>query len=266
MKPVYEEIDKALAGGDWLLALDRDGTLVPYANRPEEATVGAQLRGLIADLCAGSGMHVAIVSARSTAQLRGDFDSLGAILAGNYGMEVLFPDGRELIQPPALNAVPKLKTVRDELSEKVDLKSGAILEDHGYTLCLHFQNVDRSRLDEIHAAVNEMAVQFSDLTFKRLPTSYEVLPNMHWDKGCGLSFIDSVLTGDQQTRRRFFAGDTAADTPGFVWTNSHGGISIQVGSGDSLGATHRLDTPEELHFVLDYISKRRPPKIDRATA
>ena len=106
MKPVYAEIDAALLSSDWLIALDRDGTIVPYANRPEEATVDGKLRGLIADLCSGSGINVAIISARSTAQLRGDFDSLGAILAGNYGLEVLFPDGKELIQPQAVKAVP----------------------------------------------------------------------------------------------------------------------------------------------------------------
>ncbi len=263
---MYDEIDQALSDSHWLIALDRDGTLVPYANRPEEAVVDGKLRGLISDLCAGSGIDVAIISARSTAQLRGDFDSVGAILAGNYGLEVLFPDGQELIQPHALNAVPMLKTVRDELSEKIDLANGAILEDHGYTLCLHFQNVHPSRRHEIHAPVLETALQFPDLSFKRLPTSYEVTPSIPWDKGFGLSFIDSNLAGDCSTRKRFFAGDTTADTPGFIWTNSHGGISIQIGLGDSIGATHRLDTPEELHLLLEYIVKRRPPKSDRATA
>jgi trehalose 6-phosphate phosphatase len=267
LNDLYYAINDALETEDWLIALDRDGTIVPYANRPEEAIVTPKLKALIADLCARRGMRVAIVSARSAAQLQGDFDSVGAILAGNYGMEVVLTDGTECIQPYALNAVPDLKTARDELAELIDFAEGAILEDHGYSLCLHWHNVALSNRDAVHSAVLSTADRLPQLKFRRLPTSYEVLPNIPWDKGLGLSFIDSVAGGKSDSRHLFFAGDTDADSPGFEYVNGRGGISVRVGpSSDFLRARFQVDTPEDLHAVLEYIARRREPRIDRASA
>jgi trehalose 6-phosphate phosphatase len=267
LSTVFEAIDSALQVEEWLIALDRDGTLVPYANRPEEAIVTDKTRRLIGDLCARRGIRVAIISARSSAQLRGDFDGVEAILAGNYGMEVVLADGTECIQPYALSAVPDLKEVRDELSEKLDLENGLILEDHGYSLCLHWHNVPISRREELHSAIVESADRFPQLKFRRLPTSYEVLPNIPWDKGFGLSFIDASIGGDFEGRVRFFGGDTEADSPAFEYVNDRGGISVRVGKdGELLRAQFNVDTPEALHEVLEYIARRREPRIERASA
>lgn len=257
MSEIFKAIDAALHVDDWLIALDRDGTLVPYAHRPEEARVDDDLRKLIADLSACKGISVAIISARSAAQLRGDFDGAGAILAGNYGMEIAFPDGTLCIEPQALNAVPSLKTARDELSEKLDFSTGPILEDHGYSLCLHWHNVPLSNREAVHAAVFGTADLFPQLKFRTLPTSYEILPNMAWDKASGLSFIDSNLGGDSGARMRFFAGDTAHDAPGFEWANRNGGISVLVGKHENLGALHTLQTPADLHSLIEYIAQKR---------
>jgi hypothetical protein len=49
--------------------------------------------------------------------------------------------------------------------------------------------------------------------------------------------------------------------------NGRGGISVRVGpSSDFLRARFQVDTPEDLHAVLEYIARRREPRIDRASA
>lgn len=270
MSELLRQVDALLEFDRLLIALDRDGTLVPYANRPEEAIVTDSLRRLMADLCARRGVSVAVLSARSAAQLRGDFDGTGVVLAGNYGMEVVLADGTECIQPYALNAVPTLKEARDELSERIDLMGGSILEDHGYSLCLHWHNVEPARRDEVHRAVSFAADKYRDLRFRRLPTSYEVLPSLPWDKGFGLSFIDSSTArgaSPDSKRGLLFAGDTESDTPAFLYVNDRKGVSIRVGcDGALLGANYCVPEPADLHDVLEYIARRREPRIDRASA
>lgn len=267
MKDICKAIDSALNVDDWLIALDRDGTLVPYANRPEEAKATDKIKRLLSDLCARQGFRVAIISARSSAQLKGDFDDCGVILAGNYGMEVLLADGTECIQPYALSAVPDLKEARDELCESIDLQNGSILEDHGYSLCLHWHNVPISRRDEVHRAVLAAADRFPQLTFRKLPTSYEVLPNIPWDKGFGLSFIDSSIGGGKGERMRFFAGDTEADKPAFEYVNERGGISVRVGKdGERLSARFNIESPDVLHDILEYIARRREIRNRKVSA
>lgn len=256
MSDLFKCLDQALNVKDWLIALDRDGTLVPYANRPEEAIVDRKLRGLIDDLSAKDGVTIAVISARSCAQLRGDFGDC-IVLAGNYGMEVMFPDGKLCVQDDALNAVPRIKQARDQLSERLDLASGAILEDHGYSLCLHWHNVPLSMRDDLHAAVMMTADKFPELKFEKGNTSYEVFPNLEWNKGLGLAYIDQNLNNGIE-RVTFFAGDTNADTPGFAWVNDRGGISVRVGgNGDPLGARFVLGTPQDLHDTLEFILKRK---------
>ena len=250
-------IDKALPSRRWLIALDRDGTLVPIAARPEEARVGTYLHTLIQRLSNLSGVEVAIVSARSCAQLRGDFDSRHAIIAGNYGMEVLFPDGRLAIQPQALQAVPFLKMVRDELASRIDLNDGAILEDHGYSLCLHWHQVPAAKREEVHKAVSTVAGDFPLVHFRTLETSYEAVPNIAWDKGAALSFIKSNLPGAGDNYFYFYAGDTRSDAPAFDWVVRHRGISVRIGGSENLGAGFRLDSPEQLLEALSYIIMRR---------
>lgn len=257
MNPLFGAIDQALSKSQWLIALDRDGTIVPYADRPEEAVVDEKLRSLLEDVSAAVGIDVAIISARSSAQLRGDFDGVGAILAGNYGMEVNFPDGKECILPAALDMVPMLKTARDELFERIDTHMGAILEDHGYSLCLHWHQVPPKKRDELHSVVKTTSEQFPGLIFKQMPTSYEVFPGFAWDKGNALEFIASNLNVGSDQRFYFFAGDTTSDTPAFEWIDKHGGISIRVGPDENLGAQHRLDSPEDLHAVLEYVAQRK---------
>lgn len=259
MTDILREFDSALAGATrWFIALDRDGTLVPYAPRPEMALVDAELEELMTELVACDQLHVAVLSARSVAQLRGDFRQKRLILAGNYGMEVRFPDGRMAIHPEALRAVPYLKLVRDELASVLDLNGGIILEDHGYSLCLHWQQVPISLRTELHNAVTAIADDFPRVHFRRLVSSYEVLPNIPWDKGLAMAFIDANLPAEDSSRFYFYAGDTEADAPAFQWVDSQGGISVRVGGEDSLGARFHVREPRELRQALRYlISQRR---------
>ena len=242
------KLDDQVFRSQWLVAMDRDGTIVPYAERPEEATVEPALLKLINDMAAQPGVHVAVVSARSVAQLRGDFGDSKVILAGNYGMEIRFPDGTDIIQKRATAAVPALKQVRDELAAIIE--HGAILEDHGYTLCLHWHMVHADQLDVVHDAVAAAAARHGSLEFTRLPTSYEVAPTFAWNKGDAIGSIDEILPMSSGKRFHLFAGDSAADEPGFRWVNEHGGLSIKIGVTSDSEAQFQMQSPSDLHGYL----------------
>lgn len=255
------QLDAQVFRSQWLVAMDRDGTIVPYAERPEEATVEPALFALINDMAAQPGVHVAIVSARSVAQLRGDFGDSKVILAGNYGMEIRFPDGTDIIQEEATKAVPALKQVRDELAATIE--HGAILEDHGYTLCLHWHMVHADQLDIIHEAVAAAATRHGNLEFTRLPTSYEVAPTFNWDKGDAIKSINDMLPKTNSNRFHLFAGDSAADEPGFRFVNRQGGLSIKVGVTSDSVAQYQMPSPTDLHAYLRELFARRANHLVR---
>jgi len=254
MNKLLQALDRATAAKHWLIALDRDGTLVPYARRPEEARVDEDLRAVLDQLADQSHVDVAVISARSVAQLRGDFWRSSLIFAGSYGLEMHFSDGKQVVQPAALEALPGLHAVRDELATLVDLNSGAIIEDHGYSLCLHWHLVPEQLLPGIHCGIAKLQQKYPALSFRALPTSYEVLPAGIWDKGAALQFLATALGGPDDHWFYFYAGDSESDTPAFSWVNEHRGISVRVGGDDPLGAQFVLPAPEELHQVLRYLS------------
>jgi trehalose 6-phosphate phosphatase len=229
---VMQILEPLFATRNLFIGLDRDGTIVPYADRPEDATVDPELAELLDSLSKKPGIKVGIISARSIAQLRSDFDAKKLFLAGNYGMEISSPQGDVFIQPFALAAVPTLKEVRDRLTALVTPETGAILEDHGYSLCLHWQLVPEDRRPELKAAFDSLKSAFPSLLFTPLLTSYEVKPLTTWSKGEALNQIFNTYQQMLNNSFVLYAGDSAADEPAFSWVNGRGGLSIKAGAGD----------------------------------
>jgi len=292
----------ALAQGKHLLfGIDRDGTLVAYADRPEVAVLHPYVHALMCKLADCPNVTAAVVSARSTAQLRGEFDEQKLILAGNYGLEICYPQrstngtlhksaAKALKQTntKAAHSAPTLKAARDELAVLIRAETAAILEDHGYSLCLHWHTVPTEMRPNLHRLVADIAKKFPDLHWRAQPTSYEVLPALDWSKASALAAIagtiaatsatvsagtdaaahdatadDSTpLLGGQNTMplAYVFIGDSAADEPAFAWVNERNGISVKVGSaGGGTVSTYQLADTKETEALLarlvDYLKQ-----------
>lgn len=253
---VMQIIEPVFSTRNLFIGLDRDGTIVPYADRPEDATVDPELTELLAALTRKPGVKVGIVSARSIVQLRGDFDSKSLFLAGNYGMEISSPQGDVFIQPFALDAVLALKHVRDRLTKLIPREDNAILEDHGYSLCLHWHHVPEERMPEIRDILAELKRSFDGLMFTTLPTSYEVKPLTTWSKGEALTQI--FKTYHQMLNNSFvlYAGDSVADEPAYSWVNNRDGVSVRVGPGEfETCAKFQLRKLETMRTLLRELAK-----------
>jgi trehalose 6-phosphate phosphatase len=263
---LLQELVDLVKAGPSVVAFDRDGTLVPYADRSEQAFLDQQVLKDVQALAAIENVFVAVISARSVAQLEQDFGNDRIILAGNYGFEIKFPGQPLMIEKAAMLRKNDLQEVHKRLSSEVGLLRGAILEDHGLSLCLHFNLVEPSSRQMIHDAVRNALEDFPLLTLRILPTSYEILPDLVWDKGIALAAINTYLGGvvnrnDGDGRRlelaNVFAGDSDADEPAICWVNDRGGVSIKVGPLEAgSNARHRLETPQQLHELIDALLAR----------
>jgi trehalose-6-phosphatase len=237
-----KNIDQALhlldSDAHMFIALDRDGTLVPYTARPDEAIMPESTRQIIADLAGLPGVSVAIVSARGVRRLQEDLLDSRVILAGNYGLEIRFADGSEEINPQAKAAAPLLSKVRQRLSEQLKGVSNTILEDDIYSLCLHWHLVP-------------------PIAMITLPTSYEFMPNITWNKGHAMARIASQLSLAPGACLNVYIGDTETDEPAIIWVNCNGGISIRVGSNIATNAQYILANTGNVANFLKEVVKRR---------
>ncbi len=240
------------------IALDRDGTLVPYHSQPEQAIMPARTREVLNKLAQTPETTLAFVSARSVSLLQQDIDAK-IILAGNYGMEILLANGQEIIAPAALRAAPELQRIAVLLETVMNHYPGCILDNHKYSLCLHWHLVADKDRDNLHQEINNIATRFDTTKVRTLPTSYEFLPNIDWNKGMALETISSHLPNSKAFYFWIYIGDSEQDEPAFNWVNSLNGYSLRVGLPKNQTCAKKClarvsDTSQLLEQILDLYS------------
>jgi trehalose 6-phosphate phosphatase len=240
------------------LALDRDGTLVPYAETPEKAVMLEQTREVLISLSKLPNIAVALVSARGNARLKEDIDVQKVILAGNYGMEIRLQNGQEWVAPGALKAVPELRQLQAELVSISKRFQGVILQDEYYSFCLHWHLVPLEQREALHQALEQLKPKLETVYIRDLPTSYEFLPNMPWSKSDALEIIASHLPKLEEDSLCLFIGDSEQDESAFEWANARGGSSVKVGpSNTQTKAQHSLEEPLDATLFLQQLLHER---------
>jgi trehalose 6-phosphate phosphatase len=174
--------------GALVLLLDFDGTLAPIVERPEVAAPLPEALEAARRLAARSDVRLAVISGRGLADVRDRFPLEGVDYAGNHGMEIEGP-GLNEIHPEARAARPLLEEAADTVRPLVERASGALLEDKGLTLSVHYRMTppaDAARLREaVHAALKPR----SGLRLTEGKMVLEVRPRVEWDKGRAVRFL-----------------------------------------------------------------------------
>lgn len=148
-----------------LLLLDYDGTLVPFAGRPEEASPSLELLDLLSRLSFLKGLDLAIISGRDKITLEKWLGKLKASLIAEHGVWIRHPDGSwETIRK--LNQDWK-SSIRAVLQNYSDLLPGSIIEEKDYSMAWHYRKSDpdqaayisRELLDDLMNLTSNMDVQ-----------------------------------------------------------------------------------------------------------
>ena len=272
----FDDMVPLLTPRPYILFIDRDGTLVPISSVPAEALLPQATADLVSSLAAPPQGYVVIVSARGLAGLKQEFDASKLILAGNYGLEISFPSGRQIIHPDAAAALPELAEVSSILKQEIEANPLLLLDDHNYSLCLHYHRVPGELHDGLHANMEALANRFAKLKFRKLPTSIEVVPPVVWDKGYALDLIAEEINTEIRSGLKdntnaplnplYMAfGDSHADEPMFAWVNSKHGLSFNVGSRESSEAIALLDDPADLYDFLQQFKELAEPASGRTS-
>ncbi len=248
----HEALARSFSGKTgYFLILDRDGTLVPIADRPEDAILKPRKKAFLHHLVTTLPGHTAVVSARGLGFLKNDFNSFQTILAGNYGLELSFPNGLTFVHPEAEKVKDIIAEVHSQISSSLCVSEDVLLDYHVFSLCLHFHQVPDHRLKAVHEVMLELSREHASLVFRLLPTSYDILPSFAWDKGEALNFIAT----QQPELLNYFPiaiGDSENDEPMFKWANERGGLSLRVGATtDGTAAELILDSEDDVYVLLE---------------
>ncbi|HEV2671416.1 MAG TPA: trehalose-phosphatase [Gemmatimonadales bacterium] len=218
---------------EWAYFFDLDGTLVDFADTPAAVHVSEELRLMLEQLYRDTGGAVALVSGRSLADLDRLFPHVRLPASGQHGAERRNAAGEATRHQPAQDLAP----IRERLAHAIVDKPGLLLEDKGLSLALHYRRAPQLA-EFVHRTVDALLPELGDdYGIQRGKSVVELKPAGR-DKGRAL--LEFMSEPPFAGRTPVFVGDDTSDEIGFETVNRLGGLSIKVGTGDSV-AGWRLD-------------------------
>jgi alpha,alpha-trehalase len=199
--------------------LDYDGTLTPIVERPELAVLSKKMRDSLSRLSAKC--TVAIVSGR----MRDDVEKLvqmkGLFYAGSHGFDINGP-GFSMVQPKAKEAVPLIDKAIETLKKELTGIKGVLIEEKKFSVAAHYRLVDKKYVPRIEGAVKEIVKNNEALRFMSGKKVFEILPNIHWDKGQAIRWIMEALKISWSEASVVYIGDDVTDEYAFRTVRTRG--------------------------------------------
>ncbi len=238
--------------GRILLALDFDGTLTGIVPHPEDARLDPDTEAALRRLTARPDSDVAIISGRALEDIRARVGIPGVFYAGNHGLEIEGP-GVQRVHAEAAAVRPRLSACAELLRPTVEKLPGAILEDKGLTVSIHYRNVeDESAAKKLLALVTDTVAAHAGLRVTTGKKVIEIRPDVNWDKGRATRFLlDTLQAGAGTMMPVFFVGDDATDEDAFRAIADRGtGIVVASTPPATTAATAYLRSPAEVSQLL----------------
>ncbi len=171
MREVNEQVKKRLlthyAGGSRrLFLLDYDGTLVPFADKPEKAVPSPATLAVLEKLVADNKNEVVIISGRDRKTLETWFAGLSTGLVAEHGVWIRErrADSWGMIEPISNEWKKDLRPILDYY---VDRTPGSFVEEKDFSLVWHYRTVEpelaqrrvRELVDETTQLTSNLALQ-----------------------------------------------------------------------------------------------------------
>ncbi|MFH1355131.1 MAG: trehalose-phosphatase [Candidatus Omnitrophota bacterium] len=232
--------------------LDYDGTLTPIVSRPELAVISREMQDTVRKL--SKIFTVAIVSGR----MREDVENLVGIkdiyYAGSHGFDISGP-GFSIIQPKARETIPQVAEVIDKLSKDLSGIEGLLIEKKKISVAVHYRLVDEKYLPRIEKSVFDIVKQYQSLRLMSGKKVFEILPNIHWDKGQAIRWIMDYLKISWDSSSVIYIGDDLTDEHAFSVLRTRGtGILVSEKPRPSM-ADFRVSSVDEVRRLFEEVIK-----------
>lgn len=239
---------------DAALFFDFDGTLVDLASTPDAVEVSNLTRDLLVLLHERTHGALAIITGRNIASLDSLLKLQQLPASGSHGAEWRFT-ANELQTVPTEFQLPDA-VIADCLT--FASRNRLIVENKTYSLAIHFRQQPEKEthlnafLEEILRENQQLAIQAGKFV--------KELKIKNIDKGVAVArFMDSQPF---TSRQPWYFGDDLTDEKAFSWVNTHGGVSVKIGKGETV-ARNRLGSPDELiSFLTNPLTEKSRSKTN----
>lgn len=246
----WDAIENKMAGRLLYLFLDYDGTLAPIAATPDKAVMPRSVRLALKKLSADPSCRLAIISGRSVRDVSGRVGIKGIVYAGNHGLEIKGSNGRIINHVPPMYG-PIFRRIKTTLGALVIRYKGAVLEDKGCSISVHYRMVGRDGAQKLRSEIRRALMhdkQNGNIIVRRGKMVIEILPMVYWDKG---KVVLSILKGYKDALP-VYVGDDVTDEDAFKVIGKDG-IAVIVGEHKKTRARYRLKDVSDVEKFMRYI-------------
>lgn len=209
----------------WAFFLDIDGTLIDIAPTPDAVIVPPGLPAMLGRLCGQTGGALALLTGRGIATVDRLFAPVRLPIGAIHGTEIRFPDGEIAASPH----VPALAGIRRRLTDFVAAHPGALFEDKGSAVAVHFRT-DPALQGAVEREVRAAAEAAGGLVVQPGKMVFEVRP-AGASKGHALAAF--MAHAAFAARRPLAIGDDVTDESMFAAALRLGGCALRVGAAET---------------------------------
>jgi trehalose 6-phosphate phosphatase len=221
---------------DWALFLDVDGTLLDFAETPDQVEVPDDLPDILGALHGFLGGAVALVSGRPIADLDRIFAPLRLPAAGQHGAELRATARGEIVKAPPL---PGLAEMIAGLRRFAASRPGVLVEDKNASVAVHYKRAPQYR-DEIEEFTRVIAAGNEAMEVLDAVMAFDVKPRSV-DKGRAVAWF--MHRPPFSGRVPVFVGDDRTDEDGFAAVAERAGHAVQVGAARPRVAASHIPAP-----------------------
>ncbi|HCD37332.1 MAG TPA: trehalose-phosphatase, partial [Candidatus Omnitrophica bacterium] len=237
---------------------DYDGTLTPIVESPDKAVIPRKTMEILMGLSKNPHCRVAIISGRALKDIKNKIGMEGIIYAGNHGLEIKGPKIK-FKAPISQGYMTILKKIKAILKKKLSKIRGAIIEDKGLALSVHYRLVDTKDTWLVKTIFHEALVHYivsNKIKIRPGKKVLEIRPSLEWDKGKIVLWL--------LARRKFilgkepcvpiYIGDDITDEDALK-ALKNAGLTVFVGDPGNSHAKYYLKNTQEVTEFLEQILK-----------
>jgi trehalose 6-phosphate phosphatase len=252
-RPLFDDIDRIAAqvalAPHIILYVDFDGTLASIVEEPALAGLSPHMDRVVRALADNPGVSVAVLSGRDRADLQARLPIPGLIYAGNHGLEIN-GHGFIFVEPTAAQCAQAMKDIAAEISRRVHSIEGALVEDKGLTVSIHYRMVSEYKVEEVRRVVHAvLAASNHPFQLNAGDKVYEIRPRVYWNKGTAVEWIRQQL--DKPGALAIYVGDDTTDEDAFAVLPDD--ITIKVGGSGETAAHYSLADTAEVRKFLEWL-------------
>lgn len=252
----WDRVHARIKGKRLMLLFDFDGTLAPIVSKPGYARIPGETLSLLKEVLCLRSCRIAVVSGRAMADIKKKIGLKGIVYVGNHGLQIR-GDGLNYTAPLVPGYRASLRTIKTRIERGIRRYSGALIEDKGLTLSVHYRLVRDSERAALRREVRKIAQPYCARGFIKIRGGkmvMEIRPDLHWDKGSAVRWlIKRWMALDRCAQAvALYCGDDFTDEDAFRALAGKG-ITVVVGRRAGSAAQYFLDTQDEVNGLLRHI-------------